>query len=336
MGKAQGQSQSTAGGNQQQFQQQQSTSTTDTGPWKAQQPYLENAFGQAQNLYGQNAAAGYYPGRLIADTNPQMEGAWGTISGLSQQGNPNVPAALAENLKTINGDYLSPDSNPWLKATYDKGGDALTRQYMTATAPQTAGAMAGAGRYGSGAYRNLVSGNEQNLGKSLTNLATDIYGGNYQTERGRQQTAVGMAPALAQARYIDPLMGLEVGNQRRGLEQQSIDAERGRYDFNRDNPTRALNTFLGQIQGNYGQSGTTSSVGTNQGATTSSGTQSTPYYSNPIASALGGGLGLASLFTGGQNSAANGIGGMFGKGQGTPSTLGDYEVLRAADQGMTY
>lgn len=288
-------------------------STVNTGPWQPQQPYLLDAMGKAQGQYDANASKTYFPGSTVAGINPTQNWGLQSILGAANQGPTNLNAANQENLDTLQGKYLDPSTNPWLKATFDQGGDAVSRQYMTATAPQTAGSMAAAGRYGSGAYANLQSGNQIQLGKTLNDLATNIYGGNYQTERSRQTDAVNQVPGLMQAKYIDPNAVLMAGNQMQQNEQAGITDQVNRFNFNRDQPMNALNTYLAQIQGNYGQSGATTSVG--------AGSQASPYYTNPGASAAGGALGLANLFTGGANSAASGLGGaigsLFGKGSGS-------------------
>lgn len=306
---------------QNQNQQFNNTNTLNTGPWAPQQPFIEDIFNKAQANFPSSQVA--YGGPRVAEWNPSQQRAASILDNLGQS--PNIQGALDQNLKTINGDYLN--SNPWVDKTFGVASDAVKRQYMTGTAPQTAGAMAAAGRYGSGAYRNLVSGNEQNYGKTLDDLATSIYGGNYANERGLQQQAVGMAPALDQARYYDGNVKMAVGDRLQQQRQAELNGAMAQFNETRDQPTKALATYLGLVQGNYGQSGTTNQQGTSSGTMT--GTQQTPYYTNPAASALGGGLGLASLFSGGSNSAASGIGsaasglgGLFGKGAGEAAAAG--------------
>lgn len=286
-------------------------STVNTGPWQPQQPYLQNAFAQAQAQQPANAAKTYYPGSTVAPLNQFQNTALNQISAMGSGGaDPNVTAARAQNLSTINGDYLN--SNPYVDKMFNQAGDAVSRQYMTGTAPQTAGAMAAQGRYGSGAYQNQATGNQITYGKTLNDLATNIYGGNYANERTNQMNATNAAPALNQALYINPMMALQAGNQIQQQQQAETTGAVNAYNYNRDQPTNALNTYLSQIQGNYGQSGVNMSQTGQQ--------QQQPYFTNPGASALGGGLGLASLFTGGNNSAASGIGSMFGKGSGVPGS----------------
>lgn len=277
---------------------QQTTSTVNTGPWSAQAPYLKDAFAQAQANYNTNKGNKYYTGETVAPLNEAQNSALNTTIGIGSGVNPGVAAAGQNNADTLNGKYLDPNSNPWLKDTFNAAADDVTRQYQTATAPQTAGAFSGAGRYGSGSYNNAVKNNELALGASLNNLATSIYGGNYQSERDRQLAAAGQSGAINQAQYINPSAALGAGNIQQGQQQNVNNSALAAYNYNRDQPTNALNSYIAQISGNYGQNGTT--------------TQATPIYSNPGATALGGILGLGSLAAPGA-SGVSALGNIFGK-----------------------
>jgi hypothetical protein len=84
---------------------------------------------------------------------------------------------------TLQGDYLNPDSNPYLQGTFNRAAD-LTRGRLDSE-------FAGAGR-------NLGAA-QPARSEELQTLASNIYGGNYQAERDRQQSALG------QAQGFDPL-----------------------------------------------------------------------------------------------------------------------------------
>jgi hypothetical protein len=106
------------------------------------------------------------------------------ISGNAQAANP----ALSGLGLTAAGGYLN--SNPHLDATFGKAADQVARSYRTATSPAIDSAFArSSGALRSGAALNARDQAEQNLGRTLSGLATDVYGGNYQAERGRQEAA---------------------------------------------------------------------------------------------------------------------------------------------------
>ncbi len=104
-------------------------------------------------------------------------GLWGNASWATNGGGgKNALTAAA------NGAFLN--RNPYIDQQYDAAARPLTRNYMTATAPQTDSNYELAGRYGSGVLGNARSQNEQNLGKSLGDLGANLYGQDYANERG--------------------------------------------------------------------------------------------------------------------------------------------------------
>jgi hypothetical protein len=288
-------------------------SMVNTGPWAPQQPYLEDAFKSAKSLYGDNLKNSFFTAPTVAGINPTQN--WGQQSMIEQahKGTPSLGAANTLNLDTLNGRYLDPESNPWLKSTFDMGANDVTRAFQTATAPQTASNFSGGGRYGSGSYRLAEEGNQRALGSTLDNLATQIYGGNYQQERNRQMNAIGNVPMLQQAKYFDPMAIQALGDQQQAQTQREYDDQRARFEYGRDNPTRALNSYLAQITGNYGQSGITQ--------TASGNSAQSPYYTNPGATAAGGALGIMSMF--GRNGAfgGKGSGGVVPGGSGSGGVI---------------
>ena len=112
--------------------------------------------------------------------------------------NPLLPQAQAEAGKTIGGAYLSPQTNPWLQDTYNQAAKAVTDSYLSTTQPRTDALFYKGGAFGPGnsAYEETVARNQFGLGQNLNNLATNIFGGNYNAERGRQATATFGAPGL--------------------------------------------------------------------------------------------------------------------------------------------
>ena len=90
---------------------------------------------------------------------------------------------------TLSGAYLDPRSNPWLSATYEQASRPVVSQYMNAIAPSIMAEAGRRGMYGSSAMDEVLGQSRGALGTSLQDLATDIYGGNYQQERSRQGLA---------------------------------------------------------------------------------------------------------------------------------------------------
>lgn len=158
------------------------TTIQDIPDW--QKPYVMGLLNSAQQTF-QNQQGNQQPGLLAGMGGDQMQA-------------------------TIRGDYLSPDSNPWLKDTYDKAARSLTDQYNYSTMPQLSRAFGNQQAFGgSSAYGEAFGKANEGLATGLADLGTGIYGGNYQSERGRQFTAGAGAPDYASSMQTQPYAGLQ-------------------------------------------------------------------------------------------------------------------------------
>lgn len=224
------------------------SSQSYSGPSQVATGYINTGLQNAYNNY-LNPTAGYQQ----------------AASNLLQ---PNAVAGQAQGLlgSILGGQFLDPNSNPYLNNTFNMAADA--------TQNRLASEFAGSGR-------NLDASSPLRA-QELNNLATSIYGGAYQQERGLMNQALGLAPEIA------PL-------------QANLYGQAGQYQ-NMD-----LNNYLQQIIGLSGASNTStsSSVGNSQQT----------YFGGGLAGAAKGGLGGA--LTGAQiGSLVPGIGTAIGAGVG--------------------
>ena len=105
-------------------------------------------------------------------------------------------SAQGLNLDTLQGDFLNPDTNPYLEGTFNRAAD-LTRGRLDTEF--------------SGAGRNIGAAMPARS-EELQTLASNIYGGNYQRERGIQNDAMGMSQMLDPTnRFVNQLAGLTPG-----------------------------------------------------------------------------------------------------------------------------
>ncbi len=160
-----------------------SSGTTDVDPWDVAIPSLRGYINDTDNLYRNTP--------LFSPL--EMEG-YNMLEGVAEH--PSLGPALAENEKTLRGDYLSPDTNPYLK-------DIATRVAGIAGSNVNA-SFGGSGRTGSGLAGRYA-------GEGVGNAITDLYGRSYENERGRMSSAVGMAPGLESARFLGPQAVISAG-----------------------------------------------------------------------------------------------------------------------------
>ena len=228
--------------------------TSTSAPWEQQQPYLLQGFQEAQNLLGQGGPS-YFPDSTVAPMGNITRQALNQVRRTAQAGTP-VPGAATDQLtQTLQGDYLN--SNPYLDAMYNQAANRVTEHYQEAVAPQIAGNFGLSGRTGSNmAFANAMQNSRQDLGDSLAQMAGNIYGQNYQQERGRQMQAAGMAPSIAPLSYYDQSQLLNVGETYDQQAQREIGDQFNRYMFEQERPYDNLGRYMGYLGGNYGQTQT--------------------------------------------------------------------------------
>lgn len=271
------------------------TSNSVATPWTGQQPYLQSVFGNAANTY--NSFAGN-PSSSVAGFTPMQQQAMGITQGVANgtdfsnaAGVNNAAGNYAQNVLSGNTDANPASSafakfasgsmlnSPYRSAAMDAANNAITRAYQTATAPQTASNFEASGRYGSGAYGQAVSQNQQDLATQLGNTDASLANTMYQQGMGnmlagaqglsqQQNSALYSAPQTVNSINAAGTNLYNMGGNQQALNQSQINA-----------PWQLLNNYSNLIQGQYG--GNTSTT--------------TPYYTNNLAGAMGGALGGAAL-----------------------------------------
>ncbi|MEB2554044.1 tail fiber domain-containing protein [Burkholderia cenocepacia] len=279
--------------------------TQKSDPWVGQAPYLSGIFSQANNAYNQYAGN---PSSSVAGFTPMQNQAMGITQNVANGtnfGNASGVNNSAGNYTTnlLNGNFLNSNpgnsafsqfangsmmNNPYMSQALGAANDAITRSYQTATAPQTTSAFEGSGRYGSGAYNQAVSQNQQDLATQLGNVDSSMLNNMYQQNMGNMlQGAAGLSSNYNTAaqqqlgglsmspNIVNSINGAatnlyNMGGNQQALQQSQINA-----------PWQLLNNYSGIIN----------SLPSGLGSQTS--TQ--PYYTNSLAGGMGGALSGAAL-----------------------------------------
>lgn len=166
-------------------------------------------------------------------------------------------------MDTMTGRYLTPETNPYLKANVDATLKSIADAYQYGTAPTTIGDFAKAGSYGGSAYQQTKKMQQFDLAKSLSDAANQAYGANYaqerqaqlaaqDRERATQTGAVGQerqtALTTAAQQIQDQLSALAA---ERGISEQALAGERGRqFTAQQGSLSAAIQAALDQ-QGGY-------------------------------------------------------------------------------------
>jgi hypothetical protein len=281
-----------------------SPSTTETRVDPRLVPFIEQGLGAAQNLFqtGQlqyqdpatgEMRAGYVPeyfgGQTFvgpsAYTQQALEMAAQSAQGVSplvrqaQQSAQNIAAGQGPEAMTASGGYLG--MNPFLQGTFESAARPITSQFQQQI--QNINSQASrAGRFGSAAQGQLQAGAAESLAANLSGLGERLGFAGYQQERGLQEQALGrqqqgmlqaaqLAPTLANQDYLAAQRLFGVGQLGEQYQQQALQDQINRFNYQQQAPFRALQQYLSFIGGvPAGQQ------------------QVAPEYTNPAATALGG------------------------------------------------
>jgi hypothetical protein len=172
------------------------TSQTQLPPWlQALGPQFAQLAGQVGSMP--------YPGQ--AGFNQDQNAAFQQYR--DQASSPLLGAASGQLQSTLNGDYLKPESNPYLKGMIDQ-------------ATQRAGGAVNSAFNKGGAWGG--SANQELLGRTIGETTNNLNYTNYNAERGRQMTAAGLAPGVNSAQQMNTTNLLGAGNQQQQFAQQGL------------------------------------------------------------------------------------------------------------------
>lgn len=227
------------------------TKTTTSMPkWAV--PYAQDFLQRSQQV--SNIPYTPYEGQTVAQFNPYQTQALNATAQRAIEGSPVNAAAQSEITKTLGGGYLN--SNPYLSAMIDQASGDVTRNYNNVIRPQQDSLMARSGSFGNAGVQSTINEQARGLGDTLANISTTIRGQDYSAERGRQLSALGLAPSIANQDYVDANALFGAGQSFQGQEQANLSDQYRRFQEAQNYPKDQLKT-LGQGLGiNYGSTTT--------------------------------------------------------------------------------
>ena len=255
------------------------TTVQKADPWAGQQPYLRDIFQQAQQLYNSGGMApNYYPGQTVADQSQWTQNALQMQADRAQNGSPlidnasnamnNITTGQAlqnnQGLNVLN--QLSQEDNPYVDELYNRANSQAQSAIN--------GNFSSAGRYGSGAHAAASADAANNLANEMYSSlwdkradAAQAAGQLYNTGIGQQVVAGQAGQQLANQAYTDAAALGQAGSAMDDYNQQKINADIDRYNYNQQQALLALQNYNNLIQGSYGGTTTTTGQQTSSGST---------------------------------------------------------------------
>lgn len=252
------------------------TTTSISEPWSGIKPFLTGETGgvypNARALFRQGGPEVYTGPRVAGLDYGQQFGGSGLV-GMAMQ-NPLLGLGQEYFANTLGGAYLQPQSNPYLSGMYQSAAEDITNQFAQNLGGVTT-RFGQSGRTGSPGMMNAVTGAYGQLGKSLGQAATNLYGQAYEAERGRQQQMAQYLPQMLQAEQGLYTGAVQGGQLFRDYNQQLLDAQRAVYEAQQRRPYENLQFYSNIIQPG-------AQAFTSQRKTEPSGREDTPWWETAL------------------------------------------------------
>lgn len=206
----------------------QQTSTSTAQPWSAQQPYLQQGFQAAQDIYNK-PGPGYFPQSTVANQSGLQTSAQNMGQQLGQNGEANMNMASGQNQKIMQGNY----------------GDDVFKNIQSKVMPAVASQFEGSGRFG----------NNESYGTAASTALTNAYAP-YASSMMNQ--ALDRAPSYGNQQWQNIQNMNQLGGQQQQYNQMQTNDALARYNFNSQQPQLKLNQFMQNVGGNWGNTTTAS------------------------------------------------------------------------------
>lgn len=263
-------------------------------PWGPAEPLLMDMLTRAQEAMRQTPKTPVFTGPN-ADQTAAID-SFRTLAGKAGQG-----ADELRNLgtATARGDFLSPQSNPYLQGAIDAAINPLRKQ-LTGNVMAAGDAAQMAGAYGGDRGEILKAKALRDFNEVGTDTAARMLAQNYQFERGMQQGAGGL---LTQANEVGSQPGLlldQIGTQQQNWDMQKAIAAM-------DAPWAGLDRFSNILS-------TVTPYGTTNTNSTTTGSTSGGQGGSALKGAMGGASAGAAFgpWGAGIGAVLGGLGGLFG------------------------
>lgn len=159
---------------------------------------------------------------------------------------PFMDAAGQHFQNVMGGQFLTPDSNPFLQDAIAAAQRPVLESFQDTVMPRLAAQFTRAGQMvqpqASSPFDTAAAISSRGLANALGDISTNMAFGNYQAERGRQESAAAMLPQIEEAQLNRTIQGLQTQALPRMIQELGI--ERGMQEFQRR--IDVLMTALGQ------------------------------------------------------------------------------------------
>lgn len=212
------------------------TTTQTSSPWAGQVPYLQQQFGQAQNLFN-NYTPQFFPQSTVAGFTPgQSQGLQSQINFGLGGGNSSLGAANNSLTNFENGNFLSAQ-NPYFQQTAQ---NVLGQVLPTIE-----------GQFNQGGVMNSP-GAAYAASQGATNAIAPYAFQNYQQGLQNMLQGAALAPGLNAEQQSNLQLATGAGAQQQAQNQAQLNDQIQRFNFQQMLPYQKLGLYQGETTGNFG------------------------------------------------------------------------------------
>lgn len=176
-----------------------------------------------------------FPGPFSAPLGGQEQTLLGNIFGQVQQPGAGAQAAMPLLQQIISGQFMSPQSNPFLAQSIASAQRPILEQFQEQVMPRLQAEFTRAGQFiqpqGSSPFDRSSALASRGLANALGDVSTNLTAENFAAERARQLPAAQLAAGLDAQQLQSTLQGLQAAALPRMIEDLGI--ERGMQEFQR-------------------------------------------------------------------------------------------------------
>ena len=213
-------------------------STTTNTP----DPRFNQLIDYATQMAGKVNSAGFTPygGQRFEDMNNTQRAGIDMITQRATGGDPTMNQANETLQQTLKGG----NTNPYL--------DAMVNKAQTGVMANMGALQARSGSFGN-------SGIAQNGAQQMGDIATQMYGNAYNTDRANQMAALNLAPQYGNQKYTDAAQLMKAGGQVQDQAQQNKDFQYNQFQEQQNLPYKQMAAYSGLL-GSAGSTGTSTTT----------------------------------------------------------------------------
>lgn len=208
-----------------------------------------NSGNQSSNLWGgkqstvvnpvhrgvidQSALPKYFTGELTAGFNQDQLTAqdWARQTATNQM--KTLPGLYDDMIKFGTQDILQ-EGNPYVEQAIQAAIRPVTENFTNNVLPQLGSQAQRSGAWGGSRQGIIESSAANDLNRTVGDISSSMAYDTYNRNLSMFERMAQLAPMLEQSKYLPVDVLHQVGDQKQQLEQDSIDREKQRYDYNRD------------------------------------------------------------------------------------------------------